>query len=66
MLQAAADVRAADADIAAARAVSVQAYGDATTAYQRARVHVTMPAQRRRLDELVAELPVRPSRAGVA
>ena len=52
--------------LAAARAVSIQAYGDATTAYQRARAHVTVPAQRRRLDELVAELPIRPSRAGVA
>jgi diguanylate cyclase (GGDEF)-like protein/putative nucleotidyltransferase with HDIG domain len=52
--------------LAAARAVSVQAYGDAAIAYQRARAHVTTPAQRRRLDELVAELPIRPSRAGVA
>jgi len=52
--------------LAAARAVSVQAYGDAATAYQRARAHVTTPAQRRRLDELVAELPIRPSRTDVA
>jgi len=52
--------------LAAARAVSVQAYGDAATAYHRARAHVTTPAQRRRLDELVAELPIRPRRAGVA
>ena len=52
--------------LAAARAVSVQAYADAATAYERARAHVATPAQRRRLDELVAELPVRPSRAGVA
>jgi predicted ATPase len=52
--------------LAAARAVSVQAYADAATAYERARAHVTTPAQRRRLDELVAELPIRPSRAVVA
>jgi predicted ATPase len=52
--------------LAAARAVSVQAYADATAAYERAGVHVTTPAQRRRLDELVAELPVRTGRAGVA
>jgi diguanylate cyclase (GGDEF)-like protein/putative nucleotidyltransferase with HDIG domain len=52
--------------LAAARAVSVQAYGDAATAYQRASAHATSTAQRRRLDELVAELPIRPSRAGVA
>jgi hypothetical protein len=52
--------------LAAARAVSVQAYGDAAAAYQRARAHVTTPVQCRRLDELVAELPVRPIRAGVA
>jgi hypothetical protein len=52
--------------LAAARAVSVQAYADAATAYDRARAHVTTPAQRRRLDELVAELPIRSSRAGVA
>ena len=52
--------------LAAARAVSVQAFGDAVMAYERARAHVTTPAQRRRLDELVAELPIRPSSAGVA
>jgi predicted ATPase len=52
--------------LAAARAVSVQAYGDAATAYQRAHAHVATPAQRRRVDELVAELPIRPGRAGVA
>ena len=52
--------------LAAARAVSVQAYGDAATAYERARAHVTTPAQRHRLDELVAELPIRRNRAGVA
>ena len=52
--------------LAAARAASVQAYGDAATAYERAGAHVTTPAQRRRLDELVAELPSRPRRAGVA
>jgi hypothetical protein len=33
---------------------------------ERARAHVTTPAERRRLDELVAELPVRVGRAGVA
>jgi predicted ATPase len=52
--------------LAAARAVSVQAYGDAATAYQRASAHATTTGQRRRLDELVAELPIRPTRAGVA
>jgi len=52
--------------LAAARAASVQAYGDAAAAYERAGAHVTTPAQRRRLDELVAELPSRPRRAGVA
>jgi 5-carboxymethyl-2-hydroxymuconate isomerase len=52
--------------LVAARAVSVQAYADATAAYTRAHVHVTMPAQRRRPDELMAELPVRVGRAGVA
>jgi predicted ATPase len=52
--------------LAAARAVSVQAYGDAAAAYTRARGHVTSPAQRHKLDELVAELPVRVGRAGVA
>jgi hypothetical protein len=52
--------------LAAARAVSVQAYADAAAACERARAHVTTPAERRRLDELVAELPVRAGRAGVA
>jgi diguanylate cyclase (GGDEF)-like protein/putative nucleotidyltransferase with HDIG domain len=52
--------------LAAARAVSVQAYADAAAACERARAHVTTPAERRRLDELVAELPVRVGRAGVA
>ena len=52
--------------LAAACAVSVQAYADATAAYARARAHVTLPAQRRRLDELMAELPARVGRAGVA
>jgi predicted ATPase len=54
--------------LAAGRAATLQAYADAGAAYERARVHVTTPAQRRRLDELVAELPVRVSatRAGVA
>jgi hypothetical protein len=52
--------------LAAARAASVQAFTDATAAYARARAHVTSPAQRRRLDELMAELPVRVGRAGVA
>ena len=51
--------------LAAARAASVEAYADATAAYERARVHVSTAAQRRRLDELVAELPVRIGR-GVA
>jgi predicted ATPase len=45
--------------LAGARSVSVQAYADATAAYARARVHLTSPAQRRRLDEVMAELPVR-------
>jgi diguanylate cyclase (GGDEF)-like protein/putative nucleotidyltransferase with HDIG domain len=52
--------------LAAARAASVQAFTDATAAYARARAHVTSPAQRRKLDELMAELPVRVGRAGVA
>ena len=52
--------------LSAARAISVQAYRDAAIAYQRARGHVTTAAQRRRLDELVAELPILPGRAGVA
>jgi diguanylate cyclase (GGDEF)-like protein/putative nucleotidyltransferase with HDIG domain len=52
--------------LAAARAVSVQAYADAAAAYRRAWSHITTPAQRRKLDELVAELPVRVGRAGVA
>jgi predicted ATPase len=52
--------------LAAARAVGVQAYADAARAYGRARAHVTTPAQRRRLDELMAELPARLDRAGVA
>ena len=52
--------------LAAARAVSVQAYADAAATYERARAHVTTPAQRSRLDDLVAQLPVRLRRAGVA
>jgi len=52
--------------LAAARAVSVQAYADAAAAYDRARAHATTPAQRRRLDELVAELPVRLGQTSVA
>ena len=39
--------------LAAARAVSVQAYADASAAYERARAHAATPAQRARLDELV-------------
>ena len=52
--------------LAAARAASVQAYPDAALAYTRARAHITTPAQRRRLDELVAQLPIRAGNAGVA
>ena len=52
--------------LAAARAASVHAYADASAAYERARTHVTTPAQRARLDELVAQLPVRSRRTGVA
>ena len=52
--------------LAAARAVSVQAYADASAAYERARLHAATPAQRARLDELFAELPVRLRNAGVA
>jgi diguanylate cyclase (GGDEF)-like protein/putative nucleotidyltransferase with HDIG domain len=52
--------------LAAARAVSVQAHSDASVAYERARAHIASPAQRTRLDELVAQLPVRLRRAGVA
>src|SRR4029453_11724886 len=48
--------------LAAARAVSVEAFADAAAAYERARAHVTTAAQQRRLDELVTELPIRPSR----
>jgi len=52
--------------LAAARAVSVHAYTDAAAAYARARTHVTSPAQRHKLDALMAELPARVGRAGVA
>jgi hypothetical protein len=52
--------------LAAARAMSVQAYADAAVAYERARTHVTVPTQRHKLDALMAELPVRVGRAGVA
>jgi diguanylate cyclase (GGDEF)-like protein/putative nucleotidyltransferase with HDIG domain len=52
--------------LAAARAVSVEAYADAAAAYQRARAHVATTAQRRRLDELVAELLIHVGRASVA
>jgi hypothetical protein len=44
----------------------VHAYTDAAAAYARARTHVTSPAQRHKLDALMAELPVRVGRAGVA
>lgn len=52
--------------LAAARAVSVQAYGDAAAACARARAHASAPGQLRRLDDLVAELPVQERRADVA
>ena len=52
--------------LAAARAASVQAFADASAMYERARSHMTTPAQRGRLDDLVAQLPVRLRRAGVA
>jgi hypothetical protein len=52
--------------LAAARAVSVHAHADASAAYDRARTHVTTPTQRARLDDLVAQLPVRLRRTGVA
>ena len=52
--------------LAAARAASVQAYADASATYERARAHVTTAAQGNRLDDLVAQLPVRLRRAGVA
>jgi diguanylate cyclase (GGDEF)-like protein len=52
--------------LAAARAVSVQAHADAAMAYDRARTHVVTPAQKARLDELIAQLPVRLRRSGVA
>ena len=52
--------------LAAARAASVQAYPDAALAYTRARAHITTPTQRRRLDELVAQLPIRAGSMGVA
>jgi diguanylate cyclase (GGDEF)-like protein/putative nucleotidyltransferase with HDIG domain len=52
--------------LAAARAVSVHAYGDAAAAYDIARKHITTPAQRNRVEELVTELPLRLSRVGVA
>ena len=52
--------------LAAARAVSVQAYADAAATYERARTHVTTAAQKTRLDDLFAQLPVRQRRAGVA
>jgi diguanylate cyclase (GGDEF)-like protein/putative nucleotidyltransferase with HDIG domain len=52
--------------LAAGRATSVQAYADASATYERARAHVTTPAQQNRLDDLVAQLPVRLRRAGVA
>ena len=52
--------------LAAARAVSVQAHADAAAAYDHARTHVVTAAQRTRLDELVAQLPVRLRRTGVA
>ena len=52
--------------LAAARAVSVQAYSDAAAAYARARTHATSAAQLSRLDELLAQLPLRPRRADVA
>jgi predicted ATPase len=52
--------------LAAARAASVQAYPDAALAYSRARAHITTPVQRRRLDELIAQLPIRAGSAGVA
>lgn len=43
--------------LAAARAVSVEAYADAAAAYTRARAHATTAAQRNRLEELMAQLP---------
>jgi hypothetical protein len=52
--------------LAAARAVSVQAHADAAAAYDRARAHVATPAQKTRLAELIAQLPVRLRRSGVA
>jgi len=48
--------------LAAARAMSVQAYADATTACERARVHAGSPRQRHQLDELVRQLPPRRGR----
>jgi len=44
--------------LAAGRAVSVQAYADATAMYDRARMHATSPGQLSRLDALLAQLPI--------
>ena len=52
--------------LAASRAAFVHAYDDAAVAYDRALAHVTTTSQRARLAALVADLPVRARRAGVA